>query len=223
MIQPQTLQFLRKLKKNNHKAWMDEHRSDYEEAKKNFESFIQQLIDGHASSDPSLKGIAAKSCIFRINRDIRFSKNKSPYKTNMGAFINKGGKKAVTAGYYFHLEPGNSFAGGGLYMPQPPELAKVRQEIDYNFTEFKKIITSSSFQSNFGTLDTSEEYQLARLPKGYETGHPATAYLKLKSFTAFKTLSDQEVTSKNLLKATLKAFSALQPLLAFLNQGIEDS
>lgn len=222
MIQPHTLSFLRQLRKNNNKAWFDGHRKEYEAARKNFEEFVQALIDTHGRKDAGIAGLTAKACMFRINRDVRFSKDKSPYKTNMGAFLCSGGKKSPLAGYYFHLEPGQAFVGGGLYMPQPDLLAKVRQEIDYNLPEFRKIISSAAFKKQYGALDTSAEYSLARVPKGYEASHPAASYLKLKSFVATRLLTDQELADKALIKNAAGAFSALQPLIYFLNTAAED-
>jgi uncharacterized protein (TIGR02453 family) len=140
----------------------------------------------------------------------------------MGAFISKGGKKGIHAGYYFHLEPGNSFAGGGLYMPMPPELAKVRQEIDYNLGSFQKIVKSSAFRKVYGGLDLSAEHLLSKVPKGYLPDNPAAEYLRLKSFIAFHTMTDAELTDKRLLQKTEKAFKALQPLVAFLNVAVSD-
>lgn len=222
MIQRSTLKFLSALKRHNQKAWMDLHRHEYELAKQDFELFIQSVLEVFSKKDRSLEGLTAKSCIFRINRDIRFTKDKSPYKTNMGASLSKGGKKGIYAGYYFHLEPGHSFAGGGLYMPDPAVLAKVRQEIDYNFTDFKKILQARSFRSIYEELDSSPEFRLSRLPKGYELDHPASAFLRLKSLIAFRALDDKELTHSSLLKLTVKAFEALQPLITFLNTALDD-
>lgn len=221
MLQPSTIKFLKDLKKNNNKPWFDTNRKRYEEAKKDFEEFIQSVINTHGKKDKSIALLKAKECMFRINRDIRFAKDKSPYKTNLGASINKDGRKSMTtAGYYFHLQPGESFAGGGLYMPLPDELKKVRQEIDYNFTEFKKIIGSRKFKSVYDDLDKSDEFLLSRVPKGYEPSNPAAEYLRLKSYIAFVRVSDTELTSKELLKKTLTAFEALQPLNDFINQAM---
>ena len=221
MLQSSTLKFLKDLKKNNNKTWFDAHRKEYEEAKTDFANFIQQVIDKYAKNDPSIKLLAAKDCMFRINRDIRFSKDKTPYKTNIGAYINRGGKKSLYGGYYFHCEPGQSFVGGGLWMPMPPELNKVRQEIDYNFPAFKKIITSKKFKSVYKDLSRDKEYVLSRVPKGYESTNEAAEYLKLKSFVSLTTLKDADLTSKNLLKKTVDAFEALQPLIHFVNEAVE--
>ncbi len=220
MLQPSTLKFLKGLKKNNNKPWFDSHRSDYESAKADFVNFIQAVIDKHGKKDKTIASLKAKDSIFRINRDVRFSKDKSPYKTNFGASINQGGKKSMLAGYYFHCEPGEAFVGGGIWQPMPPELKKVRQEVDYNFEEFKKIIGSKKFKSVYKELYKGNDVSLVRLPKGYEENNPAAEFLKLKSYLAMTTLSEKDLTSKDLLKKTLLAFEALQPLIEFLNRGI---
>lgn len=220
MLQSSTLKFLKDLKKNNNKPWFDAHRKEYDAAKNDFMIFIQSVIDKHSKSDPTIKSISAKDCLFRINRDVRFSKDKSPYKTNMGAYINRGGKKSLFGGYYFHCEPRQAFVGGGLWMPMPPELNKVRQEIDYNFDTFKKIITSKKFKSVYKDLSRDPEYVLSRVPKGYEADNPAAEYLKMKSFVALTSLKDSDLTSKDLLKKTTTAFEALQPLIDFVNESI---
>jgi uncharacterized protein (TIGR02453 family) len=222
MLQLSTLKFLKDLKKNNNKPWFDANRKRYEEAKADFTNFIQQVIDAHGKKDKTISSLKAKDCLFRINRDVRFSKDKSPYKTNFGASINKGGRKAFsTAGYYFHLEPGQLFVGGGMYQPFPPELNKVRQEIYYCFDEFKKIIGSKKFKSVYGDLDKSKEFLLSRVPKGYDPENVAAEYLKLKSYIAMTNLSDKDATSKTLIKQTTEAFDTLLPLVNFLNRALE--
>ena len=220
MLQLSTLKFLKDLKKNNNKLWFDTHRPVYEIARKDFEQFIQSVINKHSKKDPTIKDLAAKSCLFRINRDVRFSKNKLPYKSNFGASINRGGKKSLLAGYYFHFEPGNSFVGGGIWMPGTEELKKIRQEIDYNFGEFKKIIGTKKFKSVYGDLSRDAEYLLNRVPKGYKPDNPAAEYLKLKSFIALANLSDKDLTSKSFLKKTIDSFEALQPLIDFINRAL---
>lgn len=160
--------------------------------------------------------------MFRINRDVRFSKNKAPYKSNFGAGIARGGKKSIYAGYYIHIEPGNeSFAGGGLWMPAAEQLKKVRQEIDYNCTAFEEIVQAPSFRTVYSELYTGEDSKLSRPPKGYDYSNPAITYLKFKSFIALHPLKDAELTGKNLLSTVLQAFGALHPLLTFLNNAIE--
>ncbi|MBP6478880.1 MAG: DUF2461 domain-containing protein, partial [Chitinophagaceae bacterium] len=213
--------FLKDLKKNNNKPWFDKNRKVYEAAKADFISFIQAVIDQHGKKDASIKNLLAKDCLFRINRDVRFAKDKSPYKTNMGASINKGGRKAEnSAGYYFHLEPGGVFTGGGIWMPMPDELKKVRQEIDYNFTDFKKIIAAKKFKTVYGELSSNPEYKLSRVPKGYDPENPAAEFLKLKSYIAMIKISDADLSSKDLVKKTVAAFEALQPLIEFINEAL---
>lgn len=222
MLSPATVKFLKDLKKNNNKPWFDINRKVYESAKADFANFIQAVIDQHGKKDASIKNIVAKDCMFRINRDIRFAKDKSPYKSNFGASINKGGRKADnSAGYYFHLEPGSSFTGGGIWMPMPDELKKVRQEIDYNFSDFKKLIAAKKFKSIYGDLSKSAEYSLSRVPKGYEADNPAAKYLKMKSFIAMIKIKDTDLVSKDLIKKTVAAFEALQPVIEFINKSME--
>lgn len=221
MLHTSTIKFLKDLKKNNNKPWFEKNRTAYETAKADFADFIQAVIDRHGKNDSTIKEQVAKNCLFRINRDVRFSKDKSPYKSNMGASINRNGKKSLLAGYYFHLEPGRCFAGGGIWMPMPDDLKKVRQEIDYNFVDFKKIIGSKKFKAMYGDLSTDAEYKLSRVPKGYEADNPAAEYLKLKSFVAMVSLKDTDLTSKDLIKKTVAAFEALQPLIFFINNSLE--
>jgi len=220
MLKKTTLDFLKNLKKHNDKSWFDANRDRYEAARADFTEFLQGVIDTQSRKDEGITGLQAKNCLFRINRDIRFSKDKSPYKTNFGASINKGGKKSILAGYYFHLEPGESFVGGGIWMPMPPELAKMRQEIDYGFDEFRKIIGSKKFKSVYGNLYQGEDMMLSRVPKGYEADNPAAEYLKMKSYIAMRPVTDRELLSKDLKKITVEAFGALQPLMEFINTAL---
>lgn len=222
MLQKSTLQFLTSLSKNNNKVWFDAHRKKYETAKTDFGEFVSQLIHTAAGFDSDLNELQVKDCTFRINRDIRFSKDKTPYKQNFAASFNRGGKKSIYAGYYFHLEPGNkSFIGGGIWMPLAPELHKIRQEIDYSFAEFKEITENKNFIKYFKCLENSSEVRLTNLPRGYQKDNPAAEYLKLKSVIASKPLKDKEVISTRLLEETSTAFHALQPLINFLNRALE--
>ena len=220
MLQSHTLKFLKELKKNNNKTWFDTHRKQYEAARTDFENFIQSVLDKHAKNDTDLKELTAKKCMFRINRDIRFAKDKSPYKTNFGASMDKGGKKSGLAGYYFHLEPGKSFLGGGIWMPQPDALKKVRQEIDYCLDEFKKIMTARKFQTLYGKLYTGDGIQLSKVPQGFDKDNPAAEYLKFKSWLVLSDLNDSALISKELVQRTVDAFSIIQPFIKFLNRPL---
>src|SRR6187551_2755078 len=172
MLQSSTIKFLKDLQKNNNKPWFDENRKLYEAAKADLQKLVNDLIPAIAKFDESIGNLAAKDCTFRINRDVRFSKDKRPYKNNMAAYFSRGGKKASVAGYYFHFQPGQSYAAGGFYSPMPPELSKIRQEIDYGFDEWKKIIHHKSFKRFFPEGVKGMEV-LTRPPKGYDPNNPA--------------------------------------------------
>lgn len=221
MLQTSTIAFLKDLKKNNNKPWFDQNRQRYEEAKSDFEQFISTVLQKFSGKDEDLRSLKTKDCLFRINRDVRFAKDKSPYKTNMGASLSRGGKKSAFAGYYFHCEPGSSFAGGGIWMPMPDEVKKIRQEIDYCFDEFKKITGSKRFVAVYGDLSKDKEFVLVNLPKGYEKGNPAADYLKMKSWIATRTLTDGELSSPSLSNEVIKTFEALMPLVKFINRSLE--
>jgi uncharacterized protein (TIGR02453 family) len=141
----------------------------------------------------------------------------------MGASINRGGRKSIFAGYYFHLEPGQSFVGGGIWMPMPGEMKKVRQEIDYCYDEFKKIVQAKKFTTVYGDLYKEEGIGLSRVPQGFEKDNPAADYLKLKSWIAMQSVKDAELTVKDLLKKTLVAFETLQPMIEFINRSLDNA
>lgn len=219
MIQSDTLSFLKNLHKNNNKDWFDAHRDTYEVAKANFKEFVEELILGISKFDPAVKHLEAKNCIFRINRDVRFSKDKSPYKNNFGASISPGGKKSFTAGYYFHLQPGASFLAGGMWQPEPVNLNAIRQEIDYNPEEFSKILKAKSFKEYFGCL--SEEDKLKAVPKGYDKTHPQIELLKHKSFIVVHDLTDKAVLTKDFKKDAANILKAIHPMNLFLRRACD--
>ncbi|NCT94663.1 MAG: DUF2461 domain-containing protein [Chitinophagaceae bacterium] len=223
MLQNSTLKFLKDLKKNNHKAWFDANRKAFDAAKADYANLVNEVIKGLGKKDASIASLTARECVFRINRDVRFSKNKDPYKTNMGMYLSRGGKKSLFSGYYFHLEPGGkSFAAGGLWMPEADVIKKVRQEIDYNWEEFKGIIHQKKFASLYQGLQRNEGMTLTREPKGYEKDNPAIEYIKMKSWVATTPFTDAQLTSEKLAKDIVAAFETLQPLIQFLNTAIEE-
>jgi uncharacterized protein (TIGR02453 family) len=222
LISSTTLGFLKSLKKNNNKAWFDQNREKYIATKNEFELFVSDLLQKMILIDSDLKELEPKHCTFRINRDIRFSKNKTPYKINLSASFNREGKKSNYAGYYFHLQPGgNSFAGGGLWMPESVVLKKLRQEIDYCFPEFNKIIHATAFKKHYGTLERDEKHILVNVPRGYEKENPAADFLKMKSFVATKNISDSDILATGLINEVAQSFKALMPLIKFINRAIE--
>lgn len=220
MLDKNTFKFLKNLKVNNTKIWMDEHRVDYEKAKADFIDFVQNVLKELSAFDNSLSTLNAKDCIFRINRDIRFSKNKSPYKNNFAAYFNKAGKKGIGAGYYLHTEPENSFIAAGIWMPESKILADIRQEIDYNYKEFEFIFSSKKFKDSFTEgIDTNDA--LSRPPKGYDQENPALPYLKLKSFIVRKSLTEIDFTSDKSEKAIGQLFKAAKPFVDFINRSLD--
>lgn len=216
-IQKSTLDFIKQLTKNNNRDWILKNRPAYLSAKENFEKFVQEIIEQVVEIDPIIKGLEAKSCIFRINRDVRFSNDKSPYKTNFGAFIVKGGKKNGDkyAGYYVHIEPGKSFIAGGAYVPPAPWLSAIREKIDEEPERFIKIISNKDFIKVFGKL---EGETLKKAPKGYPSDHPHIEYLKFKSFLAINYVNDETVLSGNYAGYVLNVFKTMKPFNDFLNE-----
>lgn len=220
MLKASTLKFLKGLKKNNNKPWFEKNRSAYLDAKDDAEHFVELLIDGLGKIDADIAPLQPRDCTYRIYRDVRFSSDKTPYKVHMGAYLNKGGKKTPTAGYYVHIEPGRSIMGGGLWMPMPPELNKVRQEIDYNFKEWSAITGAKTFKKYYPDgLDQDEK--ISRPPKGYDADNPAIEVLKLKSFVVTRSLSDETLLSRGFLKETVAGFVAMKAFVSFLNRALE--
>lgn len=213
-----TLLFLAKLKKNNNRDWFEAHREQFEVAKAEVAELVEQFIKGFGKKEPAILGLLAKDCVFRIYRDVRFSKNKLPYKTNLGAYVSPGGKKSTMAGYYVHLEPGGSFIAGGMWLPAAEELRKIRQEIDYNGPALKKILSNKRFHETFGGLDP--EHQLKTTPKQYSKDHPDIGLLKHTSFICWHSFSDEEVLANDFSKKLIKSAELLLPFNAFLNVAI---
>ncbi len=209
-----SIDFLKKLGENNNRDWMQENKAEYQEARQEFIDFISKLLPELTLIDDALMGLEVKKCVFRINRDIRFSHDKSPYKKNFGAFMVEGGKKSGNAGYYFHLEPNNSFIAGGVYNPSSEKLAQVRQEIDYNPEELKKVVESPAFTKFFGSL-TGES--LKRAPKGYSEDHPNIDLLKMKSYIVMHSLDDKTILNEKFLPHAVGIFKEIKPLNEYLN------
>jgi len=180
-IKKSTLDFLKSLKVNNNREWFVNNRTSYLDAKENFESMVQEIINKLIDFEPIMKGLEVKSCVYRINRDIRFSNDKTLYKSHFGAFIVRGGKKNGDkfSGYYIHVEPGNSMIAGGAYMPPTPWLSAIREKIDEGADKLIKIINAKDFIKYFGEI---EGEKLKKAPKGYPSDHPNIELLKFKSY-----------------------------------------
>lgn len=215
-----SLKFLKALNKNNNREWFEKNKPKFLEAKAEFENFIVDLLEEMSVFDNSLAGLDAKKLIFRIYRDVRFSKDKKPYKTNFGAAFSASGKGLGRPGYYLHVEPGNkSFIAGGVYQPMPDVLQKVRQEIDYNGDKLRAIMNEKKFKKLFG--DFWDEDKLKRTPKGYDEEHPHIAWIKLKSFIVTAEIKDEALSSKTLKKSLATSFKTLKPLNDFLSEALD--
>lgn len=220
MLDSSTLSFLRDLKANNNKEWFDQNRKRYDKVKVDYLALAGNLLDNMKKEDAALEMLSPKECIFRINRDIRFSSNKSPYKTNLGIALHPGGKKFNLAAYYLHIEEGQAFAGGGLWMPEASLLNKVRKEIHYFYYDFTQIINQPLFIETYGSLDIADGQKLIRPPKGYEATDPAIEFLKLKSFTAMTKVPDELLVSDKLVPTITEYFKQIKPLIQFINRGL---
>ena len=213
------LKFLKDLAKHNDREWFEKNKSRYLEAKQGFEEVVAAVLKELSKFDDGLGGLDPKKLPFRIYRDVRFSKDKSPYKINMGAGFSPNGKLVQEPGYYLHIEPGNkSFVAGGIYMPDAPNLAKIRQEIDYNGEKLVKILKSKSFKSMYDGLDDFDK--LKTMPKGYEKTHPHIEILKHKSFIVSRSFTDKQVIDKNFIKAVGQSAKVIRPLNIFIREAI---
>lgn len=220
MLSESTFEFLKKIRKNNNRDWFEKNKKKYKAAQAEMELLTNEIITTIRGFDKRLDAsLDAKKCLFRIYRDTRFSKDKTPYKVNMGASINPGGRMTPVPGYYLHIEPGACFLAGGIYMPPGPELAKIRQEIDYNFGEFKKILANKDFKKNFGVLDPFDK--LKTVPKGYAKDHPALEFLQFKSFIMVHEFKDKEALSKGFVKKAGTVYKSMLPLNQFLQRAID--
>ena len=218
MLQAATLRFLSDLAAHNTKDWFDAHRADYDAARKDFEDFVEKLRVALTPIVPQLEGQRARDLTFRIFRDLLFSKDKTPYKANFGAYFCRAGKKAADAGYYLHLQPGGAFLAAGLWMPESPLLKAVRQEIDYNLDEFRGIVEGKAFTKIYPRL---EGETLKTPPQGYAADHPGIGYLKRKSFVASSPADDAVFTSKDAVKRCAAIFEKGKPLVDFLNRAMD--
>lgn len=218
MIEPSTLRFLKQLAQNNDREWFQANRKEFEAAQDNVTALAGYLIGEIGKFDPAVSGLDPKSCVFRIYRDVRFSKDKSPYKTNLGAYISPGGRKSMQPGYYIHIQPGQCFVAGGKHMPDAGELLRIRTSIAGDARAFEKIVEKRSFVDNFGALHGE---RLSRPPKGFSDDSPAIEYLKLKSYTVVKDYRNSKViTSTEFPKAVVKDFKAMFPLVEYLRAAL---
>ncbi|PKP20573.1 MAG: TIGR02453 family protein [Bacteroidetes bacterium HGW-Bacteroidetes-19] len=219
-IEQYTLDFLQDLANNNNREWFNANKPRYEKAKKNFELFAQDLLTHLQSIDGSLASIELKQCLYRIYRDARFSKNKDPYKTHFGVYIAKnGGRNSLFAGYYFHLDPNESFFGGGIYMPQPEYLKVLRKEIYYQIDEFKGILNEPNFKKYFPGIDPIDK--LVKAPVGFPKDFPEIELLKNKHYFASHIFPMQRAVDGDFNSFVYEGMSNVKTLVDFINFSIE--
>lgn len=219
MIDKEVLEFLKELKEHNDRDWFHEHKGRYTSARKKVEEFLNRLIPLLKKFDPTLDMITAKDCLFRIYRDVRFSADKSPYKTNIGAYLARGGRKSPYAGYYVHIEPGSSFLAGGMYMPEAGLLRKIREEIYYNVDEYLEILEDETFRKYFGHID--DPGKLKSAPKGFDKDWPHIDLLRFKSYAVAHHVTDEQVKSADFLQYSEGVFRVLHKLNSFFNKTLD--
>jgi uncharacterized protein (TIGR02453 family) len=213
MLSQSTLQFLKELAENNNRDWFTENRKRYETAKKDLEKLVEAVLKG-VNEFESLPNTEVKDCIFRINRDVRFSKDKSPYKQWFSAAVGPGGRHSGRTDFYLHIQPGESFLGAGMWAPTPKHLAKFRQEIDFNPQELKGIIEAPAFRDYFPEIWGES---LQRMPKGYPETHPDIALLKRKQLFFMHKYSDADVMSPGFAAEIVKGCRLIKPFCDYLN------
>ena len=217
----EAFQFLEELKLNNNTEWFHSQKKRYEDYKKFYHATIAAVLEELKKLDPTLEPLEPKNCTFRINRDIRFSKDKSPYKTNMGIWFtqNKGHKNSP--GYYIHYEKDASFIAGGVWCPEPDQLKKIRKEIEFFYEDLEAIVADKSFAKTYENLSREEGNVLKKAPKDVDPNHPAIEFLKLKSFTASYPINDDWFSAPDFGKKIARELAILKPLNDFLRRGLE--
>ena len=223
MINKSTLKFLKDLKLNNSKEWLDDNKKSYENTKNDILTLTDEPITTVSEIDKTISYAYhdPKKCITRLNRDLRFAKDKTPYKTDYYIVLNKNGKNSPSAFYFLHIEPNNCFVGGGVYNPQPEQLKKIRQEIDYAFDEWTTIISDKTFKKTFPN-SINNSGVLKRSPKEYGEENKASDFLKMKGFFTMEKLTDKEIIADETFGKINNYFKATKPLVDFLNRAIEN-
>lgn len=213
------LQFLTELAENNNRDWFNDNKKRYNESKEKILFLTDVLINEIGKFDPAIIGVSPKDCVFRIFRDVRFSKDKRPYKTNFGSFIAKGGRKSMNPGYYFHIEPQQSFVGGGVYMPPAEPLRAIRNYMALHAPDFIKIKNDKDFKAVFSEM---YDHQLKTAPKGFPKDHEYIDLLRYKSFVFSHSLDNKMVKSDAFLDHTIKAYKQLHKVNEFLGDALNE-
>lgn len=212
-------EFLTLLRENNNREWFQANRKMYDSARAGMETLLDTVIPHLAQFDDAIRYTSAKECLFRIFRDVRFSKDKSPYKTNMGAWISRGGRKSSGPGYYIHIQPGESMLAGGVYMPEPDKLKRIRQEIYYNAAEFKAILDEKNAKKYFNGLSEWDKQKLP--PRDFPKDFPDINLLKNRHYTIAYMLADEQVMKKDFPQLVVRVFRYMKPLNEFLDRALQ--
>ncbi len=214
--------FLEDLKQNNNREWFQDNQTAYKIFKENYLALTTDFLKELSLKDNRLQMLEPKKCMFRINRDIRFSKDKSPYKTNIGMWFSINPNFKNAPGYYVHIENNNSFLAGGIYCPEANDLKKIRTEISFFHDDLEQILKDKNFIKEFKNLDENESNKLKTAPKGFEKDHPAVELLKYKSYTATQKLNNQEVLNDHFIEKASNVLFHLKPLNDFFNRALFD-
>ncbi|WP_426473523.1 DUF2461 domain-containing protein [Chryseobacterium balustinum] len=218
-ISSKVFDFLKLIEKNNNREWFNDNKNLFTEAQLDFQNFTEELITEMGKFDEHILKIDAKKSLLRIYRDTRFSKDKTPYKTYFGASLGMG-KMNSKAGFYLHVEPGKSFLGSGIYLPDSPVLKEIRKEISLFKDDFLKAIDDKDFKKYYTELD--QEHKLKNVPQGFEKEDPMGEFLKLKSFIGVHNMTNKDLMEKNAVKNISKIFEAAKPLNDFLDTSISN-
>jgi uncharacterized protein (TIGR02453 family) len=220
MLTKDTLHFLEALKKNNNREWFTDNKAWYERARKDLDALVAQIIQSVAAFDPGVGILEPKKCIFRIYRDVRFSADKSPYKTHFGIIFHPHTAERVS-GYYLHIDPQEIFLSCGYYMPDAEQLKKIRRGIYTDFDTFSEILNEKTFHKEIGDLYRDDD-ALQRVPNGFDKGHPAAEYLKLKHFYVLKSITEDKLLREDFAQYAAKIYKIMQPLGEFLNDVLTE-
>jgi len=205
-ITKSTFEFLKKLKKNNNRDWFLEHKTVYQEENERVISFADTVLNEMSMYD-NIETPSGKKSVYRIYRDVRFSKDKTPYKTHFSGYFRRATEQ-LRGGYYFHIEPGNSFVGGGFWSPNPKDLLRIRKEIAADASEMREILTSQKFVETFGELRGDK---VKTVPRGFDKNHPDLDLLQFKQYLLIKKFSDVEVINPNFYKEVVATFNEMRP------------
>lgn len=208
-IQSATLQFLRDLSDNNNREWFQANKGRYEAALDNMKQFVHAVESALGETDH-----LESATLFRIYRDVRFSKDKSPYKNNFGTGFRRATRQ-LRGGYYLHIEPGASFVGGGFWQPNPEDLKRIRDEFAMDDQPIRQIMADPTFQKYFGAIEGEE---LKTAPRGYEKDSPALDLIRKKNFTVRRSFTDQEVTAEGFLLEVKRTFEAMRPYFDYMSE-----